>query len=173
VNNPNISRVYVIDSSVAFYGGAGPELFAASREASAVASAWFLARAAFHGATLHIPSVFYTEVSTYVARDVLASGALGLADSTSLLEDILSTAWDMHIAVFADVLEIQQALGHLDHTSDAEYLAVALGLGCTIITADEAFKLEVQAKNIDVPVMLVTDHPWASPGSLEDFPPTD
>jgi predicted nucleic acid-binding protein len=170
---PNIARVYAIDSSVAFYGGAQPELFAASRETIAVASAWFLARAAFYGATLHVPSVFYTEVSTYVARDVLASGVLGLADSTSLLEDILSTAWDMHIAVFADVLEIQQTLGHLDNTSDAEYLAVALGLGCTIITADEAFKLEVQTKNIDVQVMLVTDHLWASPGSLEDFPPSD
>ena len=163
----------MIDSSVAFYGGAQPELFAASQEATAVASAWFLARAAFHGATLHVPSVFYTEVSTYVARDVLASGVLGLADSTSLLEDILSTAWDMHIAVFADVLEIQQTLGHLDNTSDAEYLAVALGLDCTIITADEAFKLEVETKNINIPVVLVTDHPWASPGLLEDFPPSD
>jgi predicted nucleic acid-binding protein len=79
----------------------------------------------------------------------------------------------MHIAVFADVLEIQQTLGHLDNTSDAEYIAVALGLGCTVITADEAFKLEVQAKDINVPVMLVTDHPWALPGSLEDFPPSD
>ncbi len=173
MNDAKIARVYVIDAGVALYGGGDPALFAPEVRALALASGRFLARAAFHGATLHVPSVFYSEVTTLVSQDLISSGVISLADGTVLLEDILSTDWVMHICVFGDVLRIQGLLGFLGNTNDAEYLALAEGLGCRLITTDEDLCAKVFERDLPVSVVHVTDHPWANPGALEDWPPTE
>jgi hypothetical protein len=173
VNDARISSVYVIDAGVALYGGGDPALFAPEVQPLALASGRFLARAAFHGATLHVPSVFYSEVTALVSRDLIAVGVTSLEDGTVLLEDILGTDWVMHICVFGDVLRLQRSLGFSGNTNDAEYLALAEGLDCTLITADEVLCARVLERNVPVAVMHVTDHPWANPGALEDWPPTE
>jgi predicted nucleic acid-binding protein len=173
VNDAPITRVYVVDAGVAFYGGGDPALFASEVQGLALASGRFLARAAFHGATLHVPSVFYSEVTTLVSRDLISSGVINLEDGTTLLEDILSTDWAMHICVFGYVLRIQGLLGFLGNTNDAEYLALAEGLDCRLITTDEDLCAKVLERELPISVVHVTDHPWATPGALEDWPPTD
>jgi hypothetical protein len=173
VNDARISRAYVIDAGVALYGGGDPALFAPEVQGLALASGQFLARAAFQGATLHVPSVFYSEVTTLVSRDLISSGVINLENGTTLLEDILSTDWVMHICVFGDVLRIQGLLGFSGNTNDAEYLALSEGLGCTLITTDEDLCAKVLERELHVSVVHVTDHPWANPGALEDWPPTE
>ena len=138
----------------------------------AVASAWFLTRAAYRGAELHVPSVFYTEVSTLVAQNLISLGVLNLEDGTSLLEAILGTNWEMHIAIFGDVLRIHQDLEPTGRTNDAEYLALT-EMQCTLITTDAALRTKVLERNLGIPVLLVHEHPWSQPGSPDDFPPTD
>jgi predicted nucleic acid-binding protein len=165
--------VYVTAADVAFYGGVSAEFFAPERQDLAVASAWFLTRAAYHGAELHVPSVFYTEVSTLVAQNLISLGVLNLEDGTSLLEAILGTNWDMHIAVFGDVLRIHQDLEPTGRTNDAEYLALSEMLECTLITTDTGLRAKVLERGLGIPVLLVHDHPWSQPGSPDDFPPTD
>jgi predicted nucleic acid-binding protein len=164
-----VARVYVIDSGVALYGGANPDLFAPEERPFAVASSLFLSRAAFHGAELHVPGIFYSEVMALVWHNFVKNGVVSRDDATTLLEDVLGTDWQMHIAVFGDVLRLQDDLEHLDSTADAEYLAVASGLSCQLVTADEA--LIEEARTLDVSVILVTAHPWSTPGALEDDPP--
>jgi predicted nucleic acid-binding protein len=169
----SIARVYVVDAGVAFYGGGQPNLFPPTEQSLSVASSWFLTRAAYHGAELHVPSVFYTEVSSLVAQDLISLGTIDLEDGTELLEAILSTNWDMHIAVFADVLRIHQDLEPTGRTNDAKYLALSEMLECTLITTDTGLRAKVLERGLGIPVLLVHDHPWSQPGSPDDFPPTD
>jgi predicted nucleic acid-binding protein len=173
VNPARIARVYVVDAGVAFYGGGDSALFAPEVQSLALASNRFLARAAFHGASLHVPSVFYSEVTALVSRDLIALGVTNLTDATILLEDILGTDWAMHIAVFGDVLRIQQSLGFLGNTNNAEYLALAEDLRCTLVTTDERLCVKVLESGLKVSVMLVTDHPWAQSGALDNDPSTE
>ena len=118
-----------------------------------------------------MPSVFYSEVTALVSRDLIAVGVTNLTDGTILLEDILGTDWAMHIVVFGDVLRVQQSLGFLGNTNNAEYLALAEDLSCTLVTTDERLCVKVLESGLHS-IMLVTDHPWALSGALDDFPPT-
>jgi predicted nucleic acid-binding protein len=169
----SIARVYVVDAGVAFYGGGEAELFPPTERALSVASSWFLTRAAHHGAQLHVPSVFYSEVSSLVAQDLISLGTIDLADGTNLLEAMLGTNWEMHIAVFADVLRIHQDLEPTGRTNDAEYLALSEMLKCTLITTDEGLRAKVLERSLGISMLLIDEHPWSQPGSPDDFPPTD
>lgn len=170
--NPDpIARVYVIDSSVALYGGIRLELCTPDEQPLAVASSRFLSRAAFHGAELHVPSGFYSEVVSLVWQHFVTVGVVSLEDATILLEDVLGTDWQMHIAVFGEVLNVQRALRRTGSTRDAEYLALAANLECEFVTTDELLAEEVHALGLEIPVVLVTAHPWATPGALDDHPP--
>jgi predicted nucleic acid-binding protein len=171
LNPSRIARVYVVDASVAFFGGAHPDLFAPEVRPLAVAASLFLSRAAYHGAELHVPSVFYSEVTSLVWQNFVTTGVVSLEDAKVLLEDLLSTDWQMHIAVFNDVLDVQHALGRTGGTGDAEYLALAENLECEFITSDERLVEEVHALGLEIPVVLVSAHPWATPGALDDHPP--
>jgi hypothetical protein len=96
---------------------------------------------------------------------LIALGVTDLMDGMILLEDILGTDWAMHIAVFGDVLRIQQSLGFLGNTNNAECLALAEDLSCTLVTTDERLCVKVLESGLKVSVMLVTDHPWAQSGA--------
>ncbi len=167
-----IARVYLVDSNVTFYGGAPSEALAAHVLPLAEASNAFLSRATFHGVELHVPSVFLSETATLVYRELVGSGVLNLDDGKRVLEAIITTAWDLHFPVFEDVFDFQHGLGRTDTTGDAEYLAVAAGLGCEFVTADPLLVEEVRRSGITASVVLVTEHPWGQPGALDDFPPT-
>jgi predicted nucleic acid-binding protein len=168
-----IARIYVVDSNVAFYGGAPPEAFAPHIQPLVQASTAFLSRATFHGAELHVPSVFLSETATLVYRELIVPGVLDLMDGKRVLEAIISTAWDLHFPVFDDVFDLQHALGRADTTTDAEFLALTADLNCEFITTDKVLAEEAKRSVITVPVRLVMDHPWGQPGALEDDPPTD
>ena len=171
VNPSPIRRVYVIDSGVALYGGIPLDLCTPDERPLAMASSRFLSRAAYHGAELHVPSGFYSEVTTLVWQHFVTTGVIRLEDATILLEDVLSTDWQMHIAVFGEVLKVLSALGRTGGTGVAEYLALAANLECEFVTTDELLAEEVQARDLEIAVVLVTAHPWATPGALDDHPP--
>jgi hypothetical protein len=164
-----MDREYVVDASVAFYGGAQPELFVPEQQALSIACSWFLTRASIYGAVLHVPSVFYSEVTTLVARDLMKTKVLDFEDGTQLLKDILGTNWEMHVAVFEDVLRFFLLTKSSNQTNEAEYLALTQMLNCTFITADKAMQERVLKFNLDLKVVLVTEHSWAEPGNSEDF----
>jgi predicted nucleic acid-binding protein len=169
VNSFQSALTYVVDASVAFYGAGQSELFLPEQQYLSTACSWFLTRASLHGAELHVPSIFYTEVTTLVARDLIQPGVIDLDDGTQLLKDILSTNWEMHIAVFDDVLRIFQTTEQKDRTNALEYLALAEMLKCTLVTTDETLRFMVLKYNLDVEVLLVMEHPWANPEGLDDF----
>lgn len=164
-----VARTYVVDANVAFYGGGQSELFISAQQNIAVACSWFLTRASFYGAELHVPSVFYSEVTTLVARDLIQPGVIDLDDGTQLLNDILSTNWEMHIAVFGDVLRIFQLIQPANRTNGAEYLALAKMLDCELVTTDETLCSTAMKYELGVKVLLVTEHPWANPEAPDDF----
>jgi predicted nucleic acid-binding protein len=170
MNPEPIALIYVIDSDVAFFGSSDQLLFDARVQDIASASLSFLARAAYHGARLHVPSIFLSEVMQLVFENFLVTGALDLADSKIVLNDLLSPSWDIHFAVHEDVLEFQDKLRR-SNTSEAEYLAVAFDVQCVFVTASHDLIRDVQKLQIPVKTIHVTDHPWAQSGALEDFPP--
>ena len=53
-----IARVYVVDSDVAFYGSVPLEMVSPELHPLCIACSTFLARASYHGAELHVPSIF-------------------------------------------------------------------------------------------------------------------
>lgn len=171
MNPARIARVYVIDSSVAFFGGAHPELFAPEVRPLAVAASLFLSRAAYHGAELHVPSVFYSEVTSLVWQHFVTGGVVSLEDAKVFLEDVLGTDWQLHIAVFGDVLNVQDALGRTGGTGDAEYLALAANLESPFLTTDERLAEDVRALDLEIVVVPITTHKWAIPGAIDDSPP--
>jgi predicted nucleic acid-binding protein len=170
MSQENIALNYVIDSDVAFYGSSDVSLFDTRLHGIASASVSFLARAAYHGAQLHVPSIFLSEVMQLVFENFVMTGAISLTDSKIVLNDILSPTWDIHFAVHEDVLEFQDKLRR-SNTSEAEYLAVAFDVQCIFVTASRELLSDVQKLQIPVSIMHVTDHPWAQTGALEDFPP--
>ena len=161
----------MVTPDVALYGGLPLELFPPESRGLAVACATVLGRASFLGSELHVPTVFYSEVTALVSR-VISQGLIELEAGKAALDSILSTTWEFHFLVVADVLEFHRALEY-PYTSDAEYLAVAAELGCAIITSDARLIALAQTQNLGVEILFVTDHPWAQPGAVEDNPPED
>jgi hypothetical protein len=131
----------------------------------------FLARAAYHGAELHVPSVFLSEIASLTYRDLVASGILPLEVGRAVLEAILGTHWEIHFPVWGDVFDIQHALKHVDSTGDAEFLSVASNLGCALISTNMMLLEEIQRSKVRVSTLLLTDHVWSQAGALEDHPP--
>ena len=166
-----IARVYVVDSDVAFYGSVPLEMVSPELHSLCFACSTFLARAAFHGAELHVPSVFLSNIASLAHRDLVASEIVTLDGGKVVLEAILGTHWEIHFPVWNDVFDIQHALKRTNSTSIAEFLAVASGLGCAFISTNMMLLEEIQHSNIRVSTMMITDHVWSRPGALEDHPP--
>jgi predicted nucleic acid-binding protein len=173
VKPQQIARHYVVDTNTAILGSLPPELLTADTTAVAAASALFLSRAAVHGAALHVPHLFFSEVANAIYRDAIGAGLLTFENGLILLEDVLSPTWTAHTPVWDRVYALQRALQRTRSTGDAEFLSIAETLGYEVITADEKLVKAAAQNQVGIAVVFVTDHPWASPGSLEDFPPTD
>jgi predicted nucleic acid-binding protein len=161
----SIHQSYVVTPSVAFYGCLDLDTAIPTEQNLVRACNAFLARATFHGATLYVPMVFYSEV-VQVAFTVYRQGSLTAEDCLHLTEVILETNWDYRIPSSSDILEM---LFQNQSTvlSDADYLAVAQQFACPIITTP-LHQLQTSAA---IQILEVQQHPWANSGGLEDFPP--
>ncbi|NJK44431.1 MAG: type II toxin-antitoxin system VapC family toxin [Pleurocapsa sp. SU_196_0] len=166
-----IANAYVVDAGVALLGGTPTAWHATEQRPIAAASAAFLSRAAFHGATLHVPSVFLSELTDFVFTDWVAPGRLELPAGQRLLEDLLLTGWDVHFVVFTEALALQHRLGVAGNTAAGEYLALAAQTQSAWITHDAALVHDVRARGLGVPITHVTEHVWSQSGGLEDSPP--
>jgi predicted nucleic acid-binding protein len=101
----------------------------------------------------------------------LVSGNLySLEESKVILEEIFGTTWEMHIPVWSSVFDMQYKLEYQNSITDAEFLALAEDLNYTFITTDEQLVQKVRAASLKVKVLLVTDHPWAQLGDVDEFP---
>jgi hypothetical protein len=171
VKAKRIARVYVIDSDVAFYGSVPLEMVSPELHSLCFACSTFLARAAYHGAELHVPSVFLSNIASLTYRDLVASEIVTLEGGKTVLEAILGTHWEIHFPVWNDVFDIQHALKRTNSTSIAEFLSVASGLGCAFISTNMMLLEEIQCSKVRVSTLLLTDHVWSQEGALEDHPP--
>ena len=161
----------MIDSDVAFYGSVPLEMVSPELHSLCFACSNFLARAAYHGAELHIPNVFLSNVASLTYRDLVASEIVTLEDGKVVLEAILGTHWEIHFPVWNDVLDIQHSLKRINSTSIAEFLSVASNLGCAFISTNMMLLEEIGRSKVRVSTMLLTDHVWSQAGALEDYPP--
>ena len=130
-----------------------------------------MARAAYHGAELHVPSVFLSNIASLTYRDLVASEIVTLEGGKVVLEAILGTHWEIHFPVWGDVFDIQHALKRTNSTSIAEFLSVASNLGCAFISTNMMLLEEIQRSKVRVSTLLLTDHIWSQAGALEDHPP--
>ncbi len=163
-----IYRNYVVTPSVALYGSLSPDLLVANEQSLIFASHAFLSRAAFHGAILHVPMLFYSQVIE-AAFATYQEGYTSFEDCQALARAILESNWEYHIISSDDILTMQQQFKTPSVQGDAEYLAIAQELQCPIITT-QAHPLEAVG-NLEV-IQLET-HVWASAGAIEDFPPNE
>ena len=163
--------MYVVDSDVAFYGGVPLDAVSPELHQLCFACSNFLARAAYHGAELHVPSAFLSEVASLTYRDLVVSELVTLEGGKVILEAIFGTHWEIHFPVWNDVFDIQRALKHVDGTGDAEFLSVASNLGCAFISTNMMLLEEIGRSKIRVSTMLLTDHVWSQAGALEDYAP--
>ncbi len=168
-----IARVYVVDSSVAFLGGAPLDLLEAENHGSALAANAFLSRATFHGAELHVPFVFLSEVGSVVYKYLIASGRTTFEDGQRIRQAISGTTWEYHVPAWDSVFELQRTLGRVENTNISEFLSLAQDLECEFITTDEELVEDVRRSGIPVLVQLVTEHPWGEDGAIDDHPPMD
>jgi hypothetical protein len=158
VRSKRIARMYVVDTDVAFYGGVLLEAVSPELHPLCLACSNFLARAAYHGAELHVPSVFLSEIASLTYRDLIASEILPLEVGREVLEAILGTYWEIHFPVWNDVFDIQHALNRKSNTGDAEFLSVAAGLGCAFISTNMVLLEEIGRSKVRVSTMMLTDH---------------
>ncbi len=169
----NISRHYIIDSSIALYGALPIEMFPDQEQNKVRAATAFLSRATFHGAELHVPVSFFSEIMNLVYQEFIQTQQLSLEEGQLLLDMIFSTTWEFHFPVFRTVFDIQHRLASRPTVTDAEFLSLAMDLGYPILTTDPELLLEVQKNIPEIATQLITEHIWASSGALEEFPPTD
>jgi hypothetical protein len=171
VKSKRIARVYVVDSDVAFYGGVPLEAVSPELHPLCIACSTFLARAAFHGSELHVPSAFLSETANLTYRNLVASELVTLEGGKIVLEAILGTHWEIHFPVWNDVFDIQHVLKRTNSTSIAEFLSVAAGLSCAFISTNMMLLEEIGRSKVRVSTLMLTDHVWSRPGALEDHPP--
>jgi hypothetical protein len=171
VKAKRIARVYVVDSDVAFYGGVPLDAVSSELHPLCIACSTFLARAAYHGAELHVPSIFLSETTNLTYRNLVASELVTLEGGKIVLEAILGTHWEIHFPVWNDVFDIQHALKRTNSTSIAEFLSVASNLGCAFISTNMMLLEEIGRSKVRVSTMMITDHVWSQEGALEDHPP--
>jgi hypothetical protein len=169
-----LNRRWVVSADVIVYGCIAHEALSVDVRPVAMQCVSFLSRASYHGAKLHVPFVFYSEVMTLATR-AASQGVIEWRAAHQLIEEAFGTEWDFHIPSWDDVLEFQPRLNSppSSNTHEAEYLAVARNVGTAVVTTRNVFKNRVSESGIDVPVMLVGDHPWSQPGALDAFPPSD
>ena len=165
-----IESHYVVDSNVAIYGSFATTVFTKNLHPLAAACNSFLSRATFHGADLHVPAVFFSEIMNFTYGSLVSSNLYSLEESKVILEEILGTNWEMHIPVWNSVFDMQHNLEYQSSITDAEFLSLADDLNFTFITTDTQLVREVQEANLNVKVLLITDHPWAQSGSVDEFP---
>lgn len=169
-----LKRIWVVGAEVAVYGSMPHEFLSPDVQLVAVQCVSFLSRAAYYGAELHVPFVFYSEAMTLAARAV-AQGVLDWENARQLLAAAFGTTWEFHIPAWDDVLELhslsQPQQGR--NTHDAEYLAVAKNLNTSLVTTRRPLVERVNANRLEVNVQHIGDHPWSQPGALDAFPPSD
>lgn len=173
VSTLKIPRHYVVDTNVAVLGSLPDDLIPNTSRALATAAAVFMSRAAIHGAELHVPELFFSEVANVIYRDAISTNLITLEDGLRLLQSILAAKWQNHTPDWGRVYAFQKALQRTRSTGDAEFLAVAESLGYEFITADESLERSAKQHGLNVPVILVSSHPWAQAGALDDYPPTE
>jgi hypothetical protein len=161
-----ISRDYVITPNVALFGCIPHEFLNRSDQELMLDCHVFLSRAAFHQAKLHVPMVFYSQILE-AAFALYQQEVTDFESSLALANTILETTLEYHIPTAQDVLKmLSQQIGYAGQ-GDGEYLAIAAKIGCPIITTAKHL-LETTAP---VQILEVQNHPWASTGGLDDFPP--
>lgn len=84
----------------------------------------------------HVPVLFYTEVAQTVWKKVYQRGELGADDGRAILRDVLVTPLEAYptIPLLGPAFEIAAATGRTVY--DSVYLALAVALGCRLVTAD-------------------------------------
>jgi hypothetical protein len=115
----------LVDSSVAAFGCIESSFFAPGIQPIANASVSFLSRASYHGAELHVPSVFFSEVMNFVYRFTVGNGLVSLEDGKQILAGAFGTNWEIHFPIWENVFDIQHKLKDRQSTTDAEFLALA------------------------------------------------
>ena len=169
-----LKRRWVVGADVVIYGCIAHESLSPEVQTVAIQCVSFLSRAAYHGAELHVPFVFYSEVMTLAARAV-AQGVTDWDTARQLMSEAFATTWEFHIPAWDDVLELHPRLNMpaSSNTHDAEYLAVARDVETAVITTRSLFKQRVEQNDLEIPVIFIGDHPWGLPGSLDAHPPTN
>jgi predicted nucleic acid-binding protein len=170
VKPAKIAKHYVVDSSVAAFGCIEPSFFAPEIRSVANASVSFLSRASYHGAELHVPSVFFSEVMNFVYRFTVGNGLVSLEDGKQILAGAFGTNWEIHFPIWDSVFEVQHKLKDRQTTTDSEFLALAADLNYTFITTDSQLVLDAREAKLRSKVLLVTDHLWAQSGGVDEFP---
>lgn len=155
---------------MAAFGCIEPSFFAPEIRSVADASVSFLSRASYHGAELHVPSVFFSEVMTFVYRFTVENGLVSLEDGKQILVGAFGTNWEIHFPIWETVFDIHHKLKDRQSTTDAEFLALAVDLNYTFITTDTQLVLDARAAKLKINVLLVSDHPWAQSGGVDEFP---
>ena len=161
---------YVIASDVAVLGGVPAEYLLIQDQIVATACTAFLSRASFHGAELHVPNLFFSEVMSIIYTDFVHTQVLSVNNGNRLLGAIFGTTWEYHFPVWESVYEIQHVLGYFKNTHIAEFLSVAADHGLTFITTNAKIIDDARAAKLKVKIMLITDHPWAKSGGVDEFP---
>jgi predicted nucleic acid-binding protein len=167
--NLRINSNYIVTPDVSLFGGLPLEVFSDQSQTLALACASFLGRATYHRAILNVPMIFRSELLSLMAR-VAMKNLMSFEDVIVASGNIFATAWEFHLSTEIDVLDAHRALGY-EWPSYADYLALAWTMNCPIITTDLDFADAIRDTGAAVEIFLVTDHPWALPGALEDDPP--
>lgn len=108
---------------------------------------------------LHVPWVFFSEVTNTITRQQYA-GNLTLEQADLMLESILGLPWLPSTPRWGEVVKITRDLGRAK-SGDSEYLAVAIATGATLITADERLGINAKSRKLTYPILPVLEHPWA------------
>lgn len=173
---PHIAKRYVVDTNVVVYA-ALPQAALAKRPdliVAATASRWFMSRAVHHGAGMHAPHLMFSEARNVIYREGIAKGLFSEEDGLQIIISIQrDVGWTRHDPDDERTYAFQKMLQRTNSTGDSEFLAVAEALGCELITADGVLERAAQQHKLVVSVILVTAHPWSTPGALEDDPPID
>jgi hypothetical protein len=163
-----IANKYVVTPSIALYGSLPPDIFNTRQRPLALACHSFLARAAYHGALLHVPMLFYSQIIE-AAYATYTQGFLDSENTKILARTILQTNWEYHIPSSDEIIQMQHTLTGNALSGDAEYLCVAEQQACSVITTAAHPLLSSSQQDI----VQIQTHPWADLGALEDFPPNN
>ncbi len=106
---------------------------------------------------------FYSDVTRFAFR-LYQQNLIDFEDSKILTRDVLNAVWDYRFPATDDILTVSREFPELPLV---EYLALARDKNYSLIYTDPTFSTFINQDGV-----LVSEHPWASEGDLDKFPPT-